>query len=213
MNIRLEQPEKKRIGLMGGTFDPVHYGHLVAAEEARYQFAMEKVIFIPASKPPHKSRNDISTPEQRLEMTKIAVSSNPYFTTSDIEIKRAGLSYTIDTVQAMKQANPDWEIYFITGADAILDILTWKNVEGLLEECFFVAATRPGFKLESVECKLGRLSKEALARIKTIEVPSLAISSTNIRQRVREGRPIKYLLPDEVEKFIYQNNLYLSASW
>ncbi len=213
MSIWLEQPGKKRIGLMGGTFDPVHYGHLVAAEEARYQFVMEKVIFVPASKPPHKSRKDISTPEQRLEMTKIAVSTNPYFTTSDIEIKRAGLSYTIDTVLAMKQVNPDWEIYFITGADVILDILTWKNIERLLRECYFVAATRPGFHLELIECKLDRLSKEALARIKTIEVPALAISSTNIRQRVREDRPIKYLLPDEVEKFIYQNSLYLTASW
>jgi nicotinate-nucleotide adenylyltransferase len=213
MSIWFEQPGKKRIGLMGGTFDPVHYGHLVAAEEARYRFDMKKVIFVPASKPPHKSRKDISPPEQRLEMTKIAVSSNPYFSTSDIEIKRAGLSYTFDTVMTMKQTNPDWEMYFITGADAILDILTWKNVEELLRECIFVAATRPGFHLELLEGKLDRLSKEALARIKTIDVPALAISSTNIRQRVREGRPIKYLLPEEVEKFIYHNNLYLSGSW
>ena len=204
---------KKRIGLMGGTFDPIHYGHLVAAEEARYQFAMEKVIFVPASRPPHKSNRHISTPEQRLAMTKIAVNSNPYFTTSDIEIKRAGLSYTVDTVRAMKQANPDGEIYFITGADAILDIVTWKNAEGLLGECIFVAATRPGFYLEAIEDKLDRLSKAALMKIKTIEVPALAISSTDIRQRVCEGRPIKYLLPDEVEKFIHQNNLYCSESW
>ncbi len=210
MSIRLYQPEKRRLGLMGGTFDPVHYGHLVAAEEARYQFDMEKVIFIPASKPPHKTRRDISTPEQRLEMTKNAISSNLHFTISDLEIKREGLSYTIDTVRAMKEIYVGWEIYFITGADAILDILTWKNIEGLLKECCFVAATRPGFHLESIGFKLGNLSKEALAKIKTIEVPALAISSTDIRQRVREGRPIKYLLPEVVEKFIYRNNLYHS---
>jgi len=210
MNIWLEQPQKRRIGLMGGTFDPVHYGHLVAAEEARYQFNLEKVIFIPASKPPHKTIRDITTPGQRLRMTELAVNSNPNFTVSEIEINRQGLSYTIDTVMAMKEANPDWEIYFITGADAVLEILTWKKIKELLEECFFVGATRPGFHLDTVSDTLGLLTKESLAKIKTIEIPSLAISSTDIRQRVREGRPIKYLLPDEVEKFIYQNKLYQS---
>lgn len=210
MSIWLEQPGKKRIGLMGGTFDPVHHGHLVAAEEARYQFGMEKVIFIPASQPPHKSGSDISAPEQRLEMTKIAISSNPNFIVSDIEIKREGLSYTIDTIRAIKKANTEWEIYFITGADAVLDILTWKNVEGLLEECFFVGATRPGFHLETIDSKLGCLPKEARAKIKTIVVPALSISSTDIRQRVRDGRPIKYLLPEAVEKFILRGNLYRS---
>lgn len=202
------QPEKRRIGLMGGTFDPVHHGHLVAAEEARYQFGMEKVIFIPAGKPPHKTRQDISPPEHRLEMTRLAVSSNPHFTISDLEIKREGLSYTIDTVRAMKEVYAGWEIFFITGSDAVLEILTWKNVEGLLRECFFVAATRPGFNLEALGHKLSHLSREALAKIKTIEVPALAISSTDIRHRVREGRPIKYLLPEAVEKFIFKNKLY-----
>jgi len=210
MDNLLERPQKRRIGLMGGTFDPVHYGHLVAAEEARYQFSLEKVVFIPASKPPHKTRRDITTPEHRLNMTEIAINSNPYFTISDIEINRQGLSYTIDTVRAMREANPDWEIYFITGADAVLEILTWKNIKELLEECFFVGATRPGFHLDLVSHTLSYLTKEGLARIKTFEIPSLAISSTDIRQRVREGRPIKYLLPDEVEKFIYQNKLYQS---
>ncbi len=208
MSNGLYRPEKRIIGLMGGTFDPVHYGHLVAAEEACYQFGMEKVIFIPASKPPHKTGRDISTSEQRLEMTKRAISSNSHFTISDMEIKREGLSYTIDTVRAMKEIYVGWEIYFITGADAVLEILTWKNVEELLQECFFVAATRPGFNLETIDCKLGYLSKDLLAKIKTVEVPALAISSTDIRQRVREGRPIKYLLPEAVEKFIYQNKLY-----
>ncbi|AGL02631.1 nicotinate-nucleotide adenylyltransferase [Desulfoscipio gibsoniae] len=204
MNNSLNQPKKRRIGLMGGTFDPIHHGHLVAAEEARYQFGMEKVIFIPAGKPPHKTRRDISLPGHRLEMTKRAISSNPHFTISDLEIKREGLSYTIDTVRAMKEVYVGWEIYFITGSDAVLEILTWKNVEGLLEECFFVAATRPGFQLGSVN----HLPKGAMAKIKTIEVPALAISSTDIRHRVREGRPIKYLLPEAVEKFIFRKKLY-----
>ncbi|WP_347488049.1 nicotinate-nucleotide adenylyltransferase [Desulfoscipio sp. XC116] len=206
----LNEPKKRRIGLMGGTFDPIHHGHLVAAEEARCQFGMEKVIFIPTGKPPHKTGRDISPPEHRLEMTEKAVSSNPYFTISDLEIQREGLSYTIDTVRAMKELYAGWEMFFITGSDAVLEILAWKNVDGLLKECFFVAATRPGFQLGSVSHKLGHLPEGSLAKIKTIEVPALAISSTDIRNRVRQGRPIKYLLPEAVEKFIYQNNLYQS---
>lgn len=201
--------KKKRIGLMGGTFDPIHYGHLVTAEEARYQFDMEKVLFIPAGIPPHKTRRDITPAWHRYEMTRLAVETNPCFAVSDIEIRREGASYTIDTVLAMKEQYQGWEIFFITGADAVLEILTWKNVVGLLEMCCFVAATRPGFKLESLGRKLAHLPQGCLDGIKTLEVPALAISSTDIRLRVRQGRPIKYLLPEAVESYIYRNKLYL----
>jgi nicotinate-nucleotide adenylyltransferase len=204
-----DRMKKRRIGLMGGTFDPIHHGHLVAAEEARYQFGMEKVIFIPAGIPPHKARKDISQAWHRFEMTRRAVATNPYFAVSDIEIKREGASYTIDTVRAMGEIYKGWEIFFITGADAVLEILTWKNVVELLEMCCFVAATRPGFKLESLGRKLAHLPQGCLDGIKTLEVPALAISSTDIRLRVWQGRPIKYLLPEAVEEYIYQNRLYL----
>lgn len=198
----------KRIGLMGGTFDPIHHGHLVAAEVARFEFGLEKVIFIPAGIPPHKTRKDISLPGHRLEMASRAVASNPFFTVSNLEIKRAGVSYAIDTVQEMCRLFPDNDLYFITGADAVLEILTWRNVIGLLELCSFIAATRPGFKLESLNKSLSYYSHHQLSKIKTLEVPALAISSTDIRARVQEGRPIKYLLPEKVEEYIYLNRLY-----
>lgn len=208
MSIFDNKGNEKRIGLMGGTFDPIHHGHLVTAEEARYQFKMGKVIFIPSAVPPHKTRKDISHPIHRLGMTKNAISTNSYFEVSDIEVQREGLSYTIDTVYEMKKKYTGWELFFITGADAVLEILTWKNVIGLLEQCFFIAATRPGFKLESLEQKLDDLPKKCFNKIITMEVPALAISSTDIRNRVRDGRPIKYLLPEKVEEYIYSNKLY-----
>lgn len=198
----------KRIGLMGGTFDPIHHGHLVAAEVARFEFGLEKVIFIPAGIPPHKTRKDISLFAHRLEMTSRAVASNPFFTVSDLEIKREGSSYTIDTVQEMCRLFPGNEFYFITGADAVLEILTWRNVIGLLELCCFIAATRPGFKLESLNNSLNHLNHQQLSKIKMLEVPALAISSTDIRKRVQDGRPIKYLLPEKVEEYIYLKRLY-----
>ncbi len=210
MGAHANRKATKRIGLMGGTFDPIHHGHLVAAEEARYQFGMEKVIFIPAGIPPHKTRKDISPPHHRLEMTVRAVATNPSFAVSDLEIHREGPSYTIDTVRAMQEMYCGWELFFITGADAVLEILTWKNVNELLQKCCFIAATRPGYRLGSLDRKLGDLPPASVARIKTLEVPALAISSTDIRRRVREGRPIKYLLPKAVEEYIYQHSLYRS---
>jgi len=193
---------------MGGTFDPVHHGHLVTAEEARFQFGMDKVIFIPAGIPPHKIRKNISHSSHRLEMTRLAVGSNHHFTVSDVEISRSGPSYAIDTVHSIREEYDGWEIYFITGADAVLEILTWKKVEELLQKCIFVAATRPGFRLESLGKKLAHLQAEYSFRIKTMEVPALAISSTDIRRRVREGRPIKYLLPEATEEYLYRHGLY-----
>lgn len=199
---------KRRLGIMGGTFDPVHYGHLVAAEGARYSFSLEKVIFIPAGNPPHKPDRIITEPSIRYEMTSLAVASNPFFCASDLEIRRDGPSFTIDTVRYMMRLHPDQRIYFITGADALLEISTWKNFEVLLSICNFVAATRPGYRLLELKEKLDSLRDNLKQNISYMEVPALAISSTDIRQRVREGRPIKYLLPESVEDYIIQNNLY-----
>jgi nicotinate-nucleotide adenylyltransferase len=203
-----ENAGKRRLGIMGGTFDPVHYGHLVAAEGARYSFSLEKVIFIPAGNPPHKPDHIITEPSIRYEMTCLAVASNPFFCASDLEVRRAGPSFTIDTVRYMMRLHPDERIYFITGADALLEISTWKEFEVLLSICNFVAATRPGYRLLELKEKLDSLRDNLKQNISYMEVPALAISSTDIRQRVREGRPIKYLLPESVEDYIIQNNLY-----
>lgn len=198
----------RRLGIMGGTFDPIHYGHLVAAEGARYSFNLEKVFFIPAGNPPHKPDHIVSGSPVRYKMTCLAVASNPYFCSSPMEIERPGPSYTIDTVRTMMRLHPDKRIYFITGADAILEIFTWKDSRVLLSMCNFVAATRPGYCLTALNEKLDSLPNELKQNISFMEAPALAISSTDIRRRVREGKPIKYLLPESVEDYILENNLY-----
>ena len=197
-----------KIGIMGGTFDPIHYGHLVAAEGARHHFSLDKVIFVPAARPPHKTQRVISEPEHRLQMTSLAIASNSRFEVSDLEVERAGLSYTIDTVRAVSELYSGAKIYFITGADAVLEILTWHKVGELLKMAVFIAATRPGYRLESLAGNFRGVFDKARGNIATMEVPALAISSTDIRQRVRDGRPIKYLLPEPVEKYIISTGLY-----
>ncbi|BAF59016.1 MAG: nicotinate-nucleotide adenylyltransferase [Pelotomaculum sp.] len=198
----------RRIGIMGGTFDPIHYGHLVAAEGARYEFGLNRVIFIPAGRPPHKPDCNITDPSHRYKMTCLAVATNPFFQVSALEVERPGPSYTIDTVQEISRLYPDAEVFFITGSDAVMEILTWKNFERLLSICFFIAAARPGYKLNELWKRLVLLPENLKERIFCMEVPALAISSTDIRQRVSEGRPIKYLLPEPVEDYIQKNGLY-----
>lgn len=194
---------------MGGTFDPIHQGHLVTAEAARHKYALDKVIFVPSGKPPHKKGYDIMSAEQRYLMTVLATATNPFFEVSRIEVDRSGESYTIDTVKSFKKMyGQNTELFFITGADAILEILTWKNFEELLHLSYFIAATRPGFNLLNLRENLKKLSPTAIERITPIEVPAMAISSTEIRRRIRKGESIKYLLPEAVERFIFKNKLY-----
>lgn len=200
--------KRKKLGIMGGTFDPIHYGHLVAAEGARHHFGLDRVIFVPAARPPHKGSSDISEPYHRLGMTFLATRSNANFEVSDLEMKRSGPSYTIDTVEYHRRSMPDTAVYFITGADAVLEILTWHRVQELLDMCFFIAATRPGYRLENISESLKGLPSYCLEKISSMEVPALAISSTDIRDRVRKGMPIKYLLPEDVEKYIFSKSLY-----
>ncbi|HHU86213.1 MAG: nicotinate-nucleotide adenylyltransferase [Pelotomaculaceae bacterium] len=198
----------RRLGIMGGTFDPIHYGHLVAAEGARYEFNLEKVIFVPAGRPPHKPNYKITDPWKRFAMTRLAVQSNPFFQVLPLEVERPGPSYAIDTVQEIALLNPGMQVYFITGADAVSEILTWRNTEQLLSICRFIAATRPGYRMDDMWEKLNRLPVELKDNIFCMEVPALAISSSDIRQRLREGRPVKYLLPELVEEYIAKNNIY-----
>jgi|SRR5690606_36775489 len=195
--------------VMGGTFDPIHYGHLVTAEGASFEFRLDQVWFVPAGQPPHKPPGSASAASHRYMMTVLATLGNPRFHVSRVDVDRPGPSYTIDTLNLLKaECGDDCELYFITGADAMLEILTWKDAERLLNEWRFIAATRPGFNLETLRAKLGPLWERNQERIFFLQIPALAISSTDIRQRVREGRSIRYLLPDAVGHYIYKTGLY-----
>jgi len=201
--------EKKRLGIMGGTFNPIHHGHLVVAEEVRTKFALDKVVFLPSGNPPHKNLNQILSTEHRYLMTILATMTNLYFEVSTLEIEREGMSYTIDTIKEFKKIyGEDTKLYFITGADAILSIFTWKNVEELLGSCDFIAATRPGYCLEELKSSIGALNEKYLQYIHLVEVPGIAVSSTDIRERIEAGKPIKYLVPETVESYIVKNKLY-----
>lgn len=215
-----------KIGVMGGTFNPIHYGHLAAAEEIRDRLRIDRVLFIPSNIPPHKREDDMPTPAHRLEMVRLAVSPNPRFDVSDIEIRRGGRSYTIDTITELRRVYPDADLYFITGLDSFLDIQTWKEWERLLSLCWFVVLSRPGYRFSD----LGRLGfmhgseRDLLSLDRGVinhldirrediaicldRIPLYDISSTDIRRRVREGRTVKYLLPEAVETYIIENRLY-----
>ncbi|MBC7328254.1 nicotinate-nucleotide adenylyltransferase [bacterium] len=193
-----------KIGIMGGTFDPIHIGHLVAAEEARAVFGLDKVIFVPNYQPPHKPDVKVSHPEHRYAMVLLSIYTNPHFEVSRVEIERGGPSYAIDTVKEFKKLYPEAEIYFITGADAIAEILSWKQGEEILKLCKFIAVTRPGYDIEKVKEKLSGVAND----VQFLKITEINISSTEIRRRVREGKPIKYLVLETVENYIYKHNLY-----
>lgn len=194
---------------MGGTFDPIHFGHLVTAEAARIEFGLEQVVFVPSGQPPHKKGRRLSSARDRFMMTVLAVTTNPWFDLSPVEIDRRGFSYTIDTVEEFRGLYGETtEFFFITGLDAIEEILTWHRVNELLTLCNFIAATRPGYHLEGMSEFCRKLAPEVKKVIHLLEVPALAISSSDIRERVRQGRSIKYLLPEAVEHYIYKYQLY-----
>lgn len=210
----MEKSDKlgKKIGIMGGTFNPIHNGHLVTAQEALSQFKLDKVIFIPTGDPPHKIKKEIADAEDRYIMTVIATSSNSNFFVSRMEINRKDKSYTIDTVRQLKKMyGENSSLYFITGADAILEILTWKNTSEIISLCKFIAATRPGYdltRIEDLRKKLFSSSEASYKKIYIMEIPALSISSTDIRNRVKSGRPIDYLLPEGVSNYILKHELY-----
>ncbi|MHB1340457.1 MAG: nicotinate-nucleotide adenylyltransferase [Coriobacteriia bacterium] len=196
--------KKLRIGIMGGTFDPIHYGHLVTAEEALVQFNLDRVVFMPTGQPVRKTHRTVTPAEHRYLMTVIATASNPDFEVSRVEVDRPGATYTVDTMLELRDIHgPQAELFFITGADAVWEILTWKDSDRLAGVCTFIAATRPGYDLS-------RFSAEDASRmhIEFMEVPALAISSTDIRERIAERRPVRYLLPEAVANYIAKNDLY-----
>jgi nicotinate-nucleotide adenylyltransferase len=185
---------------MGGTFDPIHHGHLVAASEVAARFHLDEVVFVPTGQPWQKSHKVVSPAEDRYLMTVIATASNPQFSVSRIDIDRGGRTYTIDTLRDLRALHTDADLFFITGADALAQILTWRDVDELFSLAHFVGVTRPGHTLADPGLPAGGVS--------LIEVPALAISSTDCRARVGQGDPVWYLVPDGVVRYINKRQLY-----
>jgi len=199
-----EPAPPSRLGVMGGTFDPIHHGHLVAASEVAAQFALDEVVFVPTGQPWQKEARDVTTPEHRYLMAVIATASNPRFTVSRVDIDRAGPTYTIDTLRELKSRRPDAELFFITGADALAQILSWRDHDELWDLAHFVAVSRPGHVLS-----IAGLPSDDVSQL---EVPALSISSTDCRDRVRKGHPVWYLVPDGVVQYIGKHHLYRSKA-
>ncbi|UCC69342.1 MAG: nicotinate-nucleotide adenylyltransferase [Armatimonadota bacterium] len=197
---------KEAVGLMGGTFDPIHFGHLAAAEEARVRFQLARVIFVPNGQPPHKPDYLPTPAEARYEMVVLATASNPGFEASRVEIDRPGPSYAVDTVHDLgRQLGFDTQFHFIAGTDALLEMLTWREPEHLVQSCEFIAVSRPGYELHELQEKL---PSDLLVRIHMLEVPGLWISSTELRRRATAGLSLRYLTPYAVVRYIAAHGLY-----
>lgn len=198
--------EITRLGVMGGTFNPIHLGHLMIAEEAREAYSLDRVLFIPSYITPHKEVHG-ATAQQRLEMTRLATADNPYFTVSDMEIRRRGPSYTLDTLRFLKKLyGPSHELYFISGTDTIQDLPNWNHPEDILRLCHFIGATRPDGTeaIMPVIRHFGSLGHHILK----LSVPTMELSSTELRRRIREGRSIRYMIPWAVADYIRKNGIY-----
>ncbi len=197
----------RRLGVMGGTFDPIHHGHLVAASEVADKFELDEVVFVPTGQPWQKRERIVTAAEDRYLMTVIATAANPQFSVSRVDIDRGGPTYTKDTLRDLAALNPGTELYFITGADALASILSWQNWEDMFSLARFVGVSRPGYELdgEHIAAAMKELPADALT---LVEVPALAISSTDCRQRAAADRPIWYLVPDGVVQYVSKRKLY-----
>jgi nicotinate-nucleotide adenylyltransferase len=192
---------RRRVGVMGGTFDPIHHGHLVAGSEVAHIFGLDEVIFVPTGLPYQKSDRKVASAEDRYLMTVIATASNPRFSVSRADIDRQGPTYTIDTLRELRESQgPVTDLYFITGADALANILTWHDVDSLFNLAHFIGCTRPGHRLTGQGLPDGKVS--------LVEIPALAISSSECRHRVAAGEPVWYLVPDGVVQYIAKRGLY-----
>lgn len=195
-------------GIIGGTFDPIHFGHLILAEKAREAFNLDKIVFVPAAIPPHKI-GEVATPaEKRLEMVKLAVEGNPYFEVSAVELERSGPSYTVDTIRELKSLGYGDEAAFIMGFDSLLELHTWKNYQELLTETKIISAFRPGYPILKDESEWPLFLKPYREQIMLLEAPLIDISSTWLRVELMYNRSIRYLIPEAVREYIQKNNLY-----
>jgi nicotinate-nucleotide adenylyltransferase len=214
---RLRDRPGLRLGIMGGAFDPIHIAHLVTAEEALLQFGLDAILFMPAGNPPHKTHR-LAPAEFRYLLVAVATASHPRFFVSRFETEREQVGYTVDTLEHLAGVlSPGSEVFFVTGADAVLDILTWKDPARVLELCTFIAATRPGYDLARLSGVLDEIGSGLAgpgpeARVKVMEVPALAISSSMIRERLASGSSVRYLVPDSVAQLIEKSGLYTLAA-
>ncbi|MDD5772862.1 MAG: nicotinate-nucleotide adenylyltransferase [bacterium] len=203
----------RRIGIFGGTFNPIHNGHLLIAEEARVSLKLDKVIFIPSANPPHKEVSDLVSGRHRLKMAGAAIKNNPFFSVSDIELKRGGRSYSIETIKTLKEIyRKGTKFFFIMGADSILEFMTWKNWEDLLKLCNFAVYPRPGYKI-NLDVLKSRMKKKLLAKslVKNIiffQTRVFDVSSTEVREKIKKGESVKYLVPEGVIGYINKSKLY-----
>ncbi|MBC6002253.1 MAG: nicotinate-nucleotide adenylyltransferase [Paeniclostridium sordellii] len=202
--------EKIKIGIMGGTFDPIHYAHLATAEYIRETYNLDKILFIPNGNPPHKSKLRTNKID-RYNMVLLATMNNDNFAVSDMEINRESRTYTIDTLKELHKKYKNANIYFITGFDAICDMESWKDVSENFELATFIAANRPGISSLEAKEKIENLKIKYNANIRSVNVPSLDISSTYIRKHIKDGKSIKYLIPENVETYIYEKNIYTNG--
>ena len=199
----------KKVGIMGGTFDPIHLGHLFIAETALYNLGLNKILFIPTGNPPHKDNRDITSQHHRLIMTALAINDNEKYELSDMEISRKGKSYTIDTIKQLQQQNKNTELFFITGTDAFMEMESWKKYTYIFNTINIVVVTRLGYDNRSFHEKISYFKERYNAKIIDMAAPILEISSSDIRERVRQRKSIKYLVTDGVEKYISKHQLYV----
>jgi len=200
--VDVSEPLQMKIGIMGGTFNPIHLAHLISAEQIRQRLSFDQILFIPSARPPHKPPDGIIDPEHRYRMTQLAIADNPHFSVSRIEVDRQGQSYAIKTFQEL-QANygAGCELAWIIGADSLIEFKIWKDYDRLLNICRFIATTRPNYPLSTVP-------SEIIKRVDIFEIPEIEISATDIRQRIRSGQSIRYLVPPSVAAYIQKHHLY-----
>ncbi len=204
--------KKKKVGIMGGTFNPIHNGHLILGQTAYEQFDLDEVLFMPNKKPYYKKMSKNITEDQRCEMVKLAIENNDAFTFSDIEVNREGTTYTVDTLRILTEQNPDHEYYFIMGADSLFHFDSWKEAGEIVKMAVLLVATRDSMATFDIESQIEYLQSEFEdARIECLFSPSLEISSNQLRKRCREGKSIRYLVPDAVASYIKENQLYLEG--
>lgn len=203
--------DRKKVGVMGGTFNPVHIGHLMLAEWAMEAAGLDKVLFIPAGCPYMKDNGEIVDGQQRLHMVDLAIGARDDFLSSDMEIRRNGYTYTYETLEQLKKENPDTDYYFIMGADCLFSLENWAHPERLLQACTLIAAARNGSPTEALEAKCRELEARFHGSIRLLSFLSMEISSSEIRSRVKNGRSIRYMVPDPVIAYIEKNQLYQTA--